>query len=253
MSERTYRLSPPDRTGWVLGLGGPQVVTLGAAIVLGVLLLQAGATIAVAGVPVVGACALALVRVGGRSLLEWVPPVWRWVRGRGGSAPPWLAPLRPLAGPEFDSPALPPPLDAQVILGVEGGAGQAAVAVVHDRRADTFAATLRVGGRQFALVERGDQEALLSLWGDALAPFCQERGPVVEVRWSEWAAPAGMEEQHAYLAEHGIDDPNDPAVVCYRQLLRTTAPVATRHEVLVTVVVTGGKVKARQGSTGDRK
>jgi hypothetical protein len=41
-------------------------------------------------------------------------------------------------------------------------------------------------------------------------------------------------------------------VVSYRQLLRTTAPVATRHEVLVTVVIAGGKVKARTGSA-DRK
>jgi hypothetical protein len=102
-----------------------------------------------------------------------------------------------------------------------------------------------VAGRQFALVERGEQENLLDLWGDALEPFCRERGPVVEVRWSEWAAPAGMEEQHAYLAEHVIDDPHDPAVVSYRQLLRTAAPVATRHEVLVTVVVGGNRVKGR--------
>ncbi len=76
---------------------------------------------------------------------------------------------------------------------------------------------------------------------------------MTEIRWSEWAAPAGMEEQQAYLAEHGIDDPNDPAVVSYRQLLRTTTPVATRHEVLVTVVVSGGRVKARAGAGGDRK
>ena len=85
------------------------------------------------------------------------------------------------------------------------------------------------------------------MWGDALAPFCQERGPVVEVRWSEWAAPAGMEEQHAYLAEHVIDDAHDPAVVSYRQLLRTSGagghpPRGARHR--------GGgrraKVKARR-------
>ncbi len=85
MSGRTYRLSPPDRTGWVLGLGGPQVVTLGAAIVVGVVLLQAGATMAVAGLPMVVAAVAALGRVGGRPLLEWSAPTWRWLRGRGGT------------------------------------------------------------------------------------------------------------------------------------------------------------------------
>ncbi len=158
-----------------------------------------------------------------------------------------------MGGPVPESPALPPPLAAQAIVAVGGDDGRAAVGVAQDRRANTFAATVRVAGRQFALVERGDQEALLSLWGDALAPFCQERGPVVEVRWSEWAAPAGMEDQHAYLAEHGNDDATDPAVASYRQLLRTAAPVATRHEVLVTVVVSGarGRLEARHG--GDRR
>ncbi len=37
------------------------------------------------------------------------------------------------------------------------------IAVVWDRRGDTFAASLRVAGRQFALVERGEQENLLAM------------------------------------------------------------------------------------------
>jgi hypothetical protein len=117
------------------------------------------------------------------------------------------------------------------------------MAVVVDAPAAAYAASIRVSGRQFALVERGDQDALLALWGDCLATFCRERSPVVEVRWSEWAAPAGMEEQHAYLAEHAIADVLDPAVASYRELLRSAAPVATRHEVLVTVVVSSRRVK----------
>lgn len=242
--ERRYRLDPQDRTGWMFGLGGPQLSALGLGVVLGVLSLQAGVGLQFAMAPMVGCAMLALVRIGGRSLLEWVPSVWRWARSGGGKAQVWLAPLTRGNSPLVTTPALPPPLDGQVIL-VAGEDNAAPVAVVHDQRADTFAATLKVGGRQFALVERGEQDNLLAMWGDALAPFCQERGPVVEVRWSEWAAPAGMEEQHAYLAEHMIDDPQDPAVVSYRQLLRTSAPVATRHEVLVTVVVSAARVKAR--------
>lgn len=250
MSERTYRLSPPDRTGWILGLGGPQVVLLGGSIVVGVVLLQAGAPLQVAGVPMVVAGVLALGRIGGRPLVEWVPSLLRWAKGRLGGGRPWLSPLSPTAGPAPDTPALPPPLGDQVILAV--GEGNV-VGLAHDRRARTYAGTLRVAGKQFALVERGEQEGLLSLWGDALAAFCREGGPVVEVRWSEWAAPAGMEEQHAYLAEHGIDDPTDPTVAAYRQLLRTAAPVATRHEVLLTVVVSAARVRVGTRHHGDRR
>jgi hypothetical protein len=251
MSERRYRLDPQDRTGWMYGLAGPQLITVGLGIVVSVLLMQGGAPVQAA-VPVMGVCVLlALVRIGGRSVLEWVPSVWRWARSGGGKGQLWLAPLTRANLGEVATPPLPPPLDGQVIL-VAGEDSAAPIAVVHDEKADTYAATLRVTGRQFALVERGEQENLLAMWGDALAPFCQERGPVVEVRWSEWAAPAGMEEQHAYLAEHMIDDPQDPAVVSYRQLLRTSAPVATRHEVLVTVVVSGGRVKARTAGADRR-
>jgi hypothetical protein len=230
----------------MFGLGGPQIVAVGTGIVVSILVLQAGVPLRIAAGPVVVGMALALVRIGGRSLLEWVPSVWRWARSRGSGAKVWLAPLTRASAPEPVTPPLPPPLRGQVIL-VAAESDAVPAAVVLDRKGDLYAATIRVAGRQFALVERGEQENLLAMWGDALAPFCQESGPVVEVRWSEWAAPAGMEEQFAYLAEHGIDDPQDPAVLSYRELLRSTAPVATRHEVLVTVVISGGKVKTRAG------
>ncbi len=250
MSERRYRLAPQDRTGWMFGLGGPQIVTLGLGIVVSVLVLQAGVPLRIAAGPMLVTVALALARIGGRSLLEWVPSVWRWVRSGGGKPKVWLAPLTHGGASAPTTPQLPPPLDGQVILAA--GENDRPVAVVHDTKGDTYAASLRVSGRQFALVERGEQENLLAMWGDAVAPFCQERGPVAEFRWGEWAAPAGMEEQHAYLAEHMIDDPLDPAVVSYRQLLRTAAPVATRHEVLATVVVAGARVKGRGPGGADR-
>jgi len=254
---------------------------LGACVVAGVLLLQLGTPLGLVGALEAVGLGTALVRLGGTPVVELAGPAWRWARRRGGGRGTWMAPLVPLNITPARTPALPPPLAGQVFLAVAAdvagtgarvtdpdvAAGDGAVpgsagigggegpqtAVVHDTVAGTYAATLRVSGRQFALVERGDQDALLALWGSALAPLCTEAGAVVALRWSEWAAPAGMEEQHAYLAEHGIDDPADPAVVSYRRLLRSSAPVATRHEVLVTVVVAAARVRVGARHRGDRR
>ena len=243
MSDRTYHFDPPDRTGWFLGLGGAQVILLGAALVISAIAVNYGAPLLL-GVVVVGAAAvLSLGRAGGRPLVECAPAAWHWARRRRRTT--WFAPLAPLGAPAVTTPVLPPPLDGQVVSSATGPGGRD-MAVVADAAAATFAASVRVCGRQFALVERGEQEGLLALWGDALSAFCREAASVVEVRWSEWAAPAGMEEQHAYLAEHAIDDVLDPAVVSYRELLRNAAPVATRHEVLVTVVISARRLRARQ-------
>ncbi len=241
MTERTYRLSPPDRTGWFLGLGGPQVLTLGSALVLGAMLVSFGVPLALVGPMVAAAGVGSLVRAGGRPLIEWLPSAWRWWRRRRHDEA-WLAPVVAINAEPPSTPALPPPLDGQVVTSADVGVFPG-MAVVVDEAAGTCAASLRVSGRQFALVERGEQDALLALWGDALAAFCRERSPIAEVRWSEWAAPAGMEEQHAYLAEHAVADVLDPAVASYRELLRSAAPTATRHEVLLTVVVSSRRVK----------
>jgi hypothetical protein len=249
MTQRTYRLSPLDRTGWFLGLDGPQVITLGGALVTAAVSLHAGVPLGLVAVVVLGAATSALVRLGGRPLIECAPSAWRWWRHRRGGT--WFAPVVALNAPTVTTPALPPPLDTQVLTTAPGPGG-GDMAVVVDDLVGTYAASVRVSGRQFALVERGEQDALLSLWGDALGAFCRERSAVAELRWSEWAAPAGMEEQHAYLAEHAIDDVDDPAVASYRELLRTAAPVATRHEVLVTVVVSAARLKLASRHGRDR-
>ncbi len=252
MRGRTYRLSPVDRTGVLLGLGTAQVAVLGATVVIGVLMLNFGASIQLVAIPSLIGAALGFMRLEGQSVLELVPTLVRWVTGTGERT--WLAPL-PLIG---DVPELPSALDGQVILavdaathGIRGGADQ--VAVVHDEVGGTYAASVRVSGRQFALAEADEQDRLVQLWGDALAVFSRGRTAVANVRWSEWAAPAGMEEQYAYLADHGADDADPAALASYRQLLGTAGPLATRHEVLVTLTVAAKSVNVAQRHHGDRR
>jgi hypothetical protein len=253
VSARTYRLSPIDRTGVLLGLGTAQVATLGATVVIGVLLLNFGAPVQMVLVPSVVGMALGFIRIEGQSLLELIPGLWRRTAGAVAGDKTWYAQV-PLVG---DLASLPPALDGQVILAVDGaaqgiraGAGQ--VAVVHDPAGSTFAVTVRVSGRQFALAESGEQDRLVQLWGDALAVFSRSHTAVANVRWCEWAAPAGMEEQYSYLAEHGADDADPAALASYRKLLGNAGPLATRHEVLVTLTVSSKAVNVAQRHHGDR-
>ena len=228
MTARTYRFAPPDRTGWLLGLTGAQVGVLGAAVVVSILLASARAPLAAMAGPLVLGATTAFVRVGSRPLVEVLPPAVQFAARRATGRHRWLAPL-PLPAIGL-TPPLPPCLDGQLVFEVDG------VAVVVDRRTGRYAATLRAAGNGFALAERAEQERLLGAWGDALAPLCRDRGPVVALRWSEWAVPAGIEEQLAFLAEHGVADDADPAAVSYRRLVESAGPLGMRHDTLITLV-----------------
>ncbi len=265
MSPRTtYRLAPRDRTGWVLGLSGPQVVLLGAAVLVAVPL-SSRTGLLIAAIPVVLAGAVAFGRLRGRPVLEVAPPALAWaarrLRHRTTWAAPEPAPAVPAGagddGTEGDLP-LPPPLDGQVLLSVDAATYDpaldgASIAVVCDPRAGTYSAALAVASSSFTLTEPAEQDRLLAAWGDALAGFCTEAGPVSAVRWLEWAAPAGLEDQLAYLAEHGHGDTADPAYSSYRLLLGRAGPLATRHHCLLTVTVDARRVTARQRHRGDAR
>jgi len=111
------------------------------------------------------------------------------------------------------------------------------------------AASLRVSGRQFGLLERAEQDWLVEAWGNAIGSFVSERNPVVSVRWSQWAAPAGLDEHRAWVGEHLAAEPLTDVRAAYEALLREAGSQATRHEVLVTVTVAVGKVRRRNDST----
>ena len=82
--------------------------------------------------------------------------------------------------------------------------------------------------------------------------FVNERTAVVSVRWSEWAAPAGLDEHRAWLAEHLAEHPLDDIRAAYERLLIEAGSHATRHEVLLTVTVCCAKVRVSKRNSQDR-
>ena len=239
---RTYKLAAADRTGVAFGLSYRALGLLGVGVVLGIISVSRGEPV-LAAVVVGLAVAAVVARVDGAPALEAVPIRVSWWARRRHRA--WMAPL-PLAVCEAAAPPWPPALDGQVILAVEpsthGVSGLDSMGVVHDRRAGTVSASLSIAGQHFGLVDTADAEAVLARWGEALAGFVRERGPVVSAKVSEWAAPAGLAAHHAFIAAHCHDPEASPARA-YRELVADVGPLATYHETLVTVSVGIGRTR----------
>ncbi len=239
---RRYRFAPLDRSGWLLGLGAAQCVALGGGLAASALVLSVGVAPALAPTPFVGALVFSFARWRGRPLHEWAPIATWWAALRITGRTRWTAQVPLLGVGDRGRPLpLPPCLDGLEVVAASSGWTQRArlgpVGVLRDGPAHTFTAALRVQGREFALVERAEQERLLAGWGAALAAFCRERGKVSRVGWCEWAAPAGLEEHLAYVDAEATAPADSPHRAAYLDLLGTAGPMTTRHEVLVTVTV----------------
>jgi hypothetical protein len=241
---RTYRFAPLDRTGLLLGLGGVQCALIAAGILVSGLLLDAGVAPLGASAPVVAMASVALVRWRGRGMHEWAPVVVRFAALRLARRHRWVVPIPLLTGTPADArrePPLPPFLRGLSI--VDAGSAPWApptghgVGVVRDRVQGTVSGSVPVQGREFSLLERGDQERALHLWGDVLGGFCSERGRVARVQVTEWAAPAGLAEHERFLARNVGERANADAVDSYRELLAEAGPMSVGHETLVTVTV----------------
>ena len=120
-----------------------------------------------------------------------------------------------------------------------------------DSRERTATVVVRAQAAQFSLCEPADQERLVGQWGDVLAGFCVERGPVGRVRWTEWSAPSGLGEQLAYLDERSAIGADPAPVAAYREMVERAGPFSARHEVLLAVTVEERRVRRRGKSSRD--
>ncbi len=250
---RLYRLSPIDATGLMFGLTFPQLILVAAGVVIGSIVMVTSSVPIGIGILLLGA-SLGLVRIHGASIAELAPQGLRYARQRSGDGGAWFSAV-PLLGGDLDD--APPALADQDVLVVDPGPlglgpPGAEIAVSRDRKAGTYAATIRVAGRQFALIDHGEQDWLVTQWGTALQAFIAERTPVVSIRWSEWAAPAGLEEHRSWLKDHLDDNPLHDVRQAYEELLNEAGSRSTRHEVLVTVTIHSGKVRMVRRHNGDR-
>ncbi len=246
-----YRLSPPDRTGWLFGLNLLQLLICGAGVALGILTMQAFGSLPGLGVMAL-IVAIGALKFEGMTVVEGTPHLARFVKSRTRPERPWFSVVPLLGGDGTSGPSALVDHDLVVVDGASVGLRPGEVAVSRDRETNTYSATLRVAGRQFALVEPTAQDQLIAQWGLALQAFINERSEVASVRWSEWAAPAGLEEHHQWLEQQQATDALDEVRTHYQELLAEAGSQVTRHETLVTVSVDAAKVKLRRNNEDSR-
>ena len=239
---RMYRFPARDRTGWLIGLQPVQCAILGVGVFAGGILLNIGAPAPVVLGAMTAAGIAAFAPVAGRPGYAWIPVVAGWLRGRRHGGGTWTAavPRSPLGRVDAtEQPQWPRFLAGIEVHEAEGWRPGTSMAVVTDRHSGQATGLLQVTGREFALIDRSEQEQLLAGWGDALAGFCKERTPVTAVRWFEWSAPADASAHLGWTRDHS-GPAADPAVVDgYLDMVADAGPLSTRHETIVTVTVGG--------------
>lgn len=241
--ERSYRLEPLDGSGVFLGLGVIQCVVLGGGLVGAVLAVTAGLALPFAVAPVALAVAVCFARIGGHPLWEWVPLGAGWLLTVVGRGRRWTArlPLWPTAA--GGAMQLPPCLAGLEIVEVGWRTGQ--IGAVHDRERHTLTGIVTVTGPQFVVEPRAEQQSLIAGWGDVLAQFAVERGPVTHVTWSDLARPSGLGEHLAWLAAHENVRVHPAAAASYGELLADAAGTASSHEVALAITVARDRLSRR--------
>ena len=266
---RRYRFDQLDRSGVLLGLNAVQLVVLGFGMATGAAVVSFGLPGIVGIVPPVAAFALAFGRIGGQPVTDLAVNAVPWIVRRGGDGRTWTP--RPPAHQAYLSAGqpprmskaafeLPPVLEGLFLLEADSPWHRVArVGLLGDRVAKTLTVLVPVRGRDFALLDTGEQEGLLDRWGETLASFTRERGAVARLTWSEFSAPAGIAEHRRWL-DARTTRPDTPdtgetsgvsdAMASYVSLLDAEGVSAADHQVTLAITVAhkptrGGEARRR--------
>jgi hypothetical protein len=244
-AERLYRLDPVDTSGIFLGLGVTQCALLAGGLVIGVLAMTSGASLAVAAAPVIGSAAVAFARLGGHPAWEWIGLGAGWVRTRVGRRRTWR-PRLPLLTVDGDHEPVPmPPCLTGITLSEVPWRGRLRLGVIEDEERGLLTAVVRATGPQFVVEARTDQERLLSGWGDVLNQFAVERTVVTHLTWCDLSSPSGLGEHQAWLRELPVRPLADELRMSYEDLIADASTTASSHDVLVTISVDRSRLTRR--------
>lgn len=282
---RRFVFGPLERRGLLLGLVPAQLLSLAGGLLLALAIVHASPDVpGVLGglVATVGGAAGACLPLAGRPPASWLPVAVPWlarrVRGPALDAAPLLGHrYRPRRDPAHATADAPPDrsvlgsrerastrarrtpasgvaagsgalAEGVEVLAVPALPGQAALGVLRDRRAGTWAAVLPVRGSAFALLDPVDKERRLGTWGSVLAGLGRAGSPVHRVQWVERTFAGDGDALGRYLVDSSPPPGADQAVLpaskvaareAYAELIATAGPATLEHECLVALAVQG--------------
>ncbi len=226
-SSTEFDLSPVKfsrltRRGIILGLSLPQVITISVAALVFVASLYTGGSAALYTAPIWGtALGLAVVPIGGRKMIEWVPITLHWMwrtRARQTSYRRKIVKPRP-AG------TLALPGDAAALRQYQDK--ESGAVMVHDPHAQTLTSLLEVTHPSFILLDPGEQERRVHAWGRVLSTACRSTR-IARLQVLERTVPDSGSGLSQWWAEHGNDDGSWVANT-YRELIDRAGPAGERH------------------------
>ncbi|MEV4555753.1 SCO6880 family protein [Kitasatospora sp. NPDC049285] len=229
-SPATVKFPHRSKRGVLLGLTAAQLIVASlAGLLLLVVVLTRGVVGALELIPFWAAVALfVLVRHRGRSLADWAPIVTRYALRRMRGQLIWLA--RPSRRPVREG-----------LLHLPGTAASLRVVTapdrrygaVHDPRAGTLTAIVKVSSRAYALLDPAAQNANVSGWGRALAALART-GHIARIQVIERTMPASGDALRRYWEKTG--NPDAPvAGEIYGDLVKNAGPAAAPHEAYVAI------------------
>lgn len=232
----------PSR-GILLGLTGPQLACLGAAIILVVgSLYTAGAAGLAITMPLWAlAIAAATIPAGGKKTVDWAPIAlgWQTRKLRGRTTYHRSATAR-------SSTVLRLPGQADPLRLVTDR--DTAQVMIHDPRAMTLTATFEIGHAGFPLQDASVQQRRVSGWGRALSACCRT-GRIARIQILQRSIPDSSAGLAAWWNAHGSDDDAELAQT-YQDLIDRAGPTAQHHVTTLSVALDLRAAARRIRTTG---
>ncbi|MFF5230273.1 SCO6880 family protein [Dactylosporangium sp. NPDC000521] len=188
---------------------------------------------------------LAFLRVGGRTVDEWLTAAVSYGIGRMGGqhkfASAAFAPPAKTAAPDAPRPAdLPGVLAPLTILEAEMPDG-APLAIAHHRHDKTFTAVARIRFPGIGLVDSSRREQRVAGWGALLAGLCTEGSPITRVQALQRLVPESGAALRRWDRDHTDPDSPDLADRVVTGLLGAATLATSSREAYLAFTMDGRK------------
>lgn len=252
---RTYQGWQQDKVAFLFGLSARRALMLAGAILLAVLPLAVSQfAMAVVTWPIAFLLVtLTFVRIGGRTVDEWVAAAVSYqlgrFRGLNRFASAAFAPAdrhRPTAVRPMDLPGVLAPLR---ILEADAGNG-GVMAVAHHRHDQTYTAVVRIRFPGIGLVDSARRDQRVAGWGALLAGLCTEGSPVVRVQALQRIVPESGAALRRWHADRVVDGAPAQAVRVTEHLLANATLATSQRDAYLAFTLDSRRARSSIKAAG---